>query len=223
VSLPDYGFTQAGGTTTQGDNILRANLVRSAYGKDGTGVRVGVISDGVSGIGSSQGSGDLGPVNYTSCNVVPGSNPVANGAEGTAMLEIVHDLAPGAELWFGNFLGTGGATSFAFNAAVDCLAANTDIVVDDIGWFNVGPYDGTNVVAANTSAELNRAGNRIRSYVNAVGNQAVAHYQEPYVQHSGASVLGDGQHIRWIQRRTAELRPRLHAVGSHAVRGAAVG
>ena len=177
LRLPDYGFVQAGSVTTQGDSILKANLARSSFGIDGGGVRIGVISDGVAGIGSSQASGDLGSVNITSCNVA-GTNPQLSGAEGTAMLEIVHDLAPGAELWFGNF---GFGTALDFNAAVDCLAANTDVVVDDVIWFNAGPYDGTSFVSANTSAELNRSSNRIRAYVNAVGNQQLEHYQDPYV------------------------------------------
>src|SRR5439155_14204668 len=185
VRLPDYGFKQAGSTTPQGDSILRASLARSSFGVDGTGVRVGVISDGVGGIGNSQASGDLGLVNTTTCNIGPG-DPQSHGAEGTAMLEIVHDLAPGAELWFGDF---DFGTSLQFNAAVDCLAANTDVVVDDIGFFNVGPYDGTSMVSANTSAELNRTSNRIRAYANAVGNEALSHYQETYSQFSPTSTV----------------------------------
>src|SRR5437773_5272700 len=134
VRLPDYGFKEAGSVTTQGDSILKANLARASLGVDGTGVRVGVISDGVGGLASSQASGDLGFVDTTTCNIGPG-DPQSNGAEGTAMLEIVHDLAPGAELGFGDFdVGTG----VQFNAAVNCLAANTEVVVDDIGCFNAG-------------------------------------------------------------------------------------
>jgi hypothetical protein len=186
VRLPDYGFPQAGSVTTEGDSILRADAVRSTFGVDGTGVRVGVISDGVGGLAASQASGDLPAVNITTCNVVPSSDPTLSGAEGTAMLEIVHDLAPGAELWFGHF---GFGTHLDFNAVVDCLAANTDVVVDDVGWFNVGPYDGTSSVSANTSTELNRASNPIRAYANAVGNEALSHYQETYVQFSPTITL----------------------------------
>ena len=80
VRLPDYGFKEAGSVTTQGDSILKANLARASFGVDGTGVRVGVISDGVTGIATSQASGDLGFVNFTTCNIGPG-DPQSNGAE----------------------------------------------------------------------------------------------------------------------------------------------
>jgi hypothetical protein len=53
-------------------------------------------------------------------------------------------------------------------------------VVDDIGFFNAGPYDGTNIISANTSAQFNKSGNPIRSYVTSAGNEADKHYQEPY-------------------------------------------
>ncbi|KKL22638.1 hypothetical protein LCGC14_2433440, partial [marine sediment metagenome] len=179
-----------GSVTTEGDSILGADLVRSAVGVDGTGVSIGVISDGVGGLAASQASADLPAVNTATCNVIPGSDPTLSGAEGTAMLEIVHDLAPGAELWFGHFGFPG--TSLAFNAAVDCLAANTDVVVDDIGWFNVGSYDGTSIVSANTSTELNRASNPIRAYATSVGNQAGSHYQEPFVDSGFDLDVGGG-------------------------------
>ena len=50
------------------------------------------------------------------------------GAEGGALLEIVHDLAPGAQLSFGN-----ADTSLSFIEAVNALAADNDVVVDDLG------------------------------------------------------------------------------------------
>src|SRR5207244_2368123 len=67
VRLPDYSFKEAGSVTTQGDSILKANLARASLGVDGTGVRVGVISDGVGGLACSQASRDLGFVDTTTC------------------------------------------------------------------------------------------------------------------------------------------------------------
>jgi hypothetical protein len=181
IRLPDYGFARAGSVTTEGDALQNAAALRSAFGVDGTGVRVGVISDGVEGLAASQASGDLPAVNTSTCNVSSGS-PTAPGAgaEGTALLEIVHDLAPGAELWYGFWDANGDTTDLDFSAAVDCLASNVDIVVDDFGFYNVGPYDGTSRVSASTSAALNDASNRIRGYYTAVGNDAEQHYEEPF-------------------------------------------
>jgi hypothetical protein len=93
----------AGSVTSEGDVAARANLVRQLE-YDGSGVIVGVISDGIDGLASSQASGDLASV------VVP-SDPrcrQGTGSEGRAMLEIVYDLAPGATLLFS---GTGDTTS----------------------------------------------------------------------------------------------------------------
>lgn len=205
VRLPSYGFVLAGSLTTEGDSALGADEVRSLFGVDGSGFRVGVISDGVEGLAESQASDDLPAfVNITTCNVLPEAgdfSPIGSrdpsasgaGAEGTAMLEIVHDLAPGAELWFG-YWGmnlTNYGTSQDFNAAVNCLAEHVDVVIDDIGWFNNGPYDGTSPVSQNTAAALNHAGWAIRGYFNAVANQATRHYQASYVD-SGVDITGDG-------------------------------
>src|SRR5687768_7484294 len=63
-----------------------------ATGLTGAGVEVGVMSDGVSNLAASQAAGEL-PNNVVVTD--PGG-----GDEGTAMLEIVHDMAPGAALRF---------------------------------------------------------------------------------------------------------------------------
>lgn len=184
VRAPDYPVTNTGSIQTEGDSVLNSDQIRASLGIDGTGVTVGVISDGVGGLATSQGLGDLPSVDTATCNVF-GGDPGAAGAEGTAMLEIVHDIAPGADLMFGNF---GFGTALDFNAAVDCLAANADIVVDDIGWFGVGAYDGTSLVSENTSDALNGPG-PIRGYFTAAGNLAQAHYQDTYAQ-SASSLTG---------------------------------
>jgi hypothetical protein len=92
------------------------------------------------------------------------------GAEGTALLEIIHDIAPGAQLSFANF-----QTDVEFNAAVSAMAGANDVVVDDIGFFG-GPYDGTSSVSTNTANALNSASNPIRAYVTSVGNDTDIHY-----------------------------------------------
>ncbi|HEX7780905.1 MAG TPA: hypothetical protein VF424_16770, partial [Vicinamibacterales bacterium] len=110
------------------------------------------------------------------------------GAEGTALLEIVHDLAPGAQLAFAN-----ADTSLAFNAAVNALAADNDVVVDDLGFLGE-PADGQSSVSQNTAAALNNPQNRIRTYITSVGNAANDHYFGAYVDsgRDGRTINGIG-------------------------------
>ena len=178
VRLPDYAVVNAGAILTEGDAVMNSDDVRSTFGIDGAGVTVGVISGGVAGLADAQASGDLPAVDTSTCAAFGGSG---FEGEGTAMLEIVHDIAPGASLMFGNFSPPGGlGTDLDFNAAVDCLAANADVVVDDIAFFNTGPYDGTSPVSQNTADALNGPG-PIRGYYTSVGNYAGQHYQGAYV------------------------------------------
>src|SRR5262249_50982341 len=120
------GFPQIGSVTSEGDAASRANLVR-AQGYNGTGVTVGVISDGINSLASAQATGDLGSV------TVPPGCQAGSGDEGTGMLEIVHDLAPGARLLF----STGAPGFLTFINSVNCLrAAGATVIVDDESYFD---------------------------------------------------------------------------------------
>ncbi|MGE3857126.1 MAG: hypothetical protein AB7G21_09245 [Dehalococcoidia bacterium] len=195
VRLPDYPVRNVGSQLTEGDGLLRFSNLRTLAGVDGTGVKVGVISDGIGGLQAAIGLGDLpasaetrngsAVLTATSGGVIAQSfradSNLEAGSEGTAMLEIVHDIAPGAQLYFANF-----NTALEFNAAVNHLASVADVVVDDIGWLGM-PIDGTSLVSANTSAALNNNANPIRVYATSVGNQALRHYRDPYLN-SGVDI-----------------------------------
>ena len=111
--------------TTQGDAAHRATVARTTYRVDGTGIGIGVISDGVRTLAARQASGDV-PAQVT---VLPGQ--AGAGDEGTALLEIVYDLAPGAELYFAT--GNGGQARMAANIEALC-EAGANVIVDDIGY-----------------------------------------------------------------------------------------
>ena len=111
--------------TSEGYVAHRANSARRTHSVDGTGIGIGVISDGVRTLADRQASGDL-PARVT---VLPGQ--AGAGDEGTALLEIVHDLAPGAELYFAT--GFGGQAQMAANIEALC-EAGANVIVDDIGY-----------------------------------------------------------------------------------------
>src|SRR5262249_5573765 len=50
IRLPTYARHRSGRVTTEGDPILHADAVRQQLAVDGTGVRVGVVSDGLKGV-----------------------------------------------------------------------------------------------------------------------------------------------------------------------------
>jgi hypothetical protein len=135
--------TNTGSVIGEGDTTHRAADARSVFGVSGAGVNVGVLSDSVDFLAASQALGDLGFV-----NVLAGQSGVPGTGEGTAMLEIVADLAPGANLFFAT--GFAGQGSMAANILA-LQAAGCDIIVDDITYFSESPFqDGVISQAVNT-------------------------------------------------------------------------
>ena len=66
IRLPNYAVHRAGSVTTEGDAILHADQARAKYGVDGSGVKVGVLSDGIKGVFqkgcTSCGAATAGPI-----------------------------------------------------------------------------------------------------------------------------------------------------------------
>ena len=134
ITPPDYVLTNTGAKTTEGDQIHRADLLRAYSDLTGKRVRVGVISDGVDAWTSARATGDLPTSIQTNVNLR------GEGHDGTAMMEIVHDMAPDARLAF-----AGPNTSVEMARAILWLANDAfdgegaDVVVDDLA-FLLQPY-----------------------------------------------------------------------------------
>jgi subtilisin family serine protease len=139
--------TNTGSVTSQGYVTHAANKV-VALGITGAGVTVGVLSDSASAarVAALIASGDL-PLGTT---VVPGqAGPASGSDEGAAMMEIVHDMAPGANLVFAT--ADNGEASFAANIQALRFTYHCDIIVDDVTYFDEGAFqDGIIAKAVNT-------------------------------------------------------------------------
>jgi hypothetical protein len=164
---PVYAVTNAGVVTSQGDTALRAAAARSSYGVDGSGVTVGVISDSFNckgGYASDVGTGDL-PSNV---NVLQDIATCAGQGqdEGRAMLQIVHDLAPGAALAFHS--GFNGTANFAQGILDLANTAGAKVIADDVGiltepMFQDGPIaQAVDTVVAGGATYFSAAGNEAR-------------------------------------------------------------
>ncbi len=181
--------TQTGSVTSQGDASIHADDARFYFGVDGTGVKVGVLSDSFhSTIGGTTSaavcataSGDL-PV-----EILTGSMPQSSGDlpaevtvldncaaggfcssgetdEGAALAEIIHDLAPGAEILF----HTAFRSEADFAEGISELAAcGAQVVVDDVLW-PAEPMFQDGIIAQEVQAAVDGG----VAYFSSAGNQA---------------------------------------------------
>ena len=195
--------TRSGAVQSQGDFAQNSDLVRNANALDGTGVTVGVISDsyncypvyasnGVPAGGnagyanngfnttasSDMASGDL----PSSVNVLEDATCMNYGApiqlpfgdEGRAMMQIIHDVAPGAGLAF--YTAENSEADFAngigkLAASVAGGGAGAKIVVDDVGYFDE-PFFQDGIVAQAVDAVVAQG----VAYFSSAGNNGTLAY-----------------------------------------------
>jgi chitodextrinase len=171
---PEYGGeTNAGLITSQADGSIHADDARAEFGVDGSGISVGVLSDSfnedrggaVSGSGCTttvtgmddQLSGDL-PAAVTLLGDFPGAD------EGAAMGELIHDLAPGADVMFTTAFDSQAAFATGIDALADCGA---DVIVDDVFYYAEPMFQDGPVAQA-----AQRAVDRGIPYFTSAGNHA---------------------------------------------------
>lgn len=174
------------GIVSEGDVQLRAAEARAEFGLSGAGINVGVLSDsfdqnsGATTVEQDIASGDLpgagNPCGNTTPVQIVGDLATSGTDEGRAMAQIVHDLAPQANLLF----ATANGGMFAFADHIRALRqAGADIIVDDIFYlgepfFQDGPINvairevvaqGAQYVSAAGNANVvDRAGRNVSSY-----------------------------------------------------------
>jgi len=173
-----FPVTNAGLVTSQGDVSMYSDLARQQFGVDGTGVRVGVISD----------SYDCAPgATNPELPFTTAEEDIANGDlpidvhilsdadnckqdehikdEGRAMMQIVHDVAPGAPLSF--YSGVNSAEDFA-EGILKLAADGARVIVDDLSYMDTPVFEnGVIAKAVNTVKQqgvtyFSSAGNRAR-------------------------------------------------------------
>ncbi|MFK7925026.1 MAG: T9SS type A sorting domain-containing protein [Bacteroidia bacterium] len=151
-----------GSVGSQADTTLQSYRVRGTAPDnfDGSGVNVGVLSDSYDFLGGAAAgitSGDL----PAAVNVLQDNG---SSDEGRAMIEIIHDMAPGAGLFFAT--ANGGEINYANN--IQALAtAGCGVIVDDVVYLEEPFYqDGIlsqtieQITTINDAIYFSSAGNR---------------------------------------------------------------
>jgi subtilisin family serine protease len=241
VLRPTLAATRSGLTTTQGDRSLRSDRARAQFGVDGRGVKVGVLSDSFNCL-----TGPFAPgQNFTTAEqdvkngdlpagieVLKDLSPVPSddcSDEGRAMMQIIHDVAPGAKQSF----YTAFESQADFANGILALADNgADVIVDDIIYFAETMFEHGVIADA-----VERVAKRGVAYFSAAGNDARQSYQSKF-RDSGRPGLFDGsvrhdfdpsKNVDDLQQITAEPftitevamnwdQPSISANGKHGSR-----
>ncbi|MDP9796433.1 hypothetical protein J2S43_004945 [Catenuloplanes nepalensis] len=202
VRQPDRAFPLA--VTSEGIEASGAGAWKR-NGKTGAGVKVGIVDIGFDGLADAQAAGDLA----AGVTLHGDDCPVENGSShGTAVTEIVHDMAPDATL----FLACA-PDSMTFASAVEWLIAqDVDVVTGAVGFPNTGRGDGTGA-AGSPAAVVRAARDAGILWVAAAGNQAQLHWggaaadanADGYVEVAGTA-QGNGFTIPGAGSATVSLR-----------------
>jgi hypothetical protein len=178
---------------TQGDTTIRTHLVRSGFQLNGSGIKIGVLSD-------SYGKITGGTVAATPYQPVPGplpqtfttqdavadtlsgdlpddvvvlqDFPVRLTDEGRAMAQIIHDVAPASGIVFRTAFFT--ANDFA-KGIRDLKLAGCKVIVDDVT-YPTEPFLKDGIVAKTVDSVVNEG----VTYFSAAGNFADQSYEKNY-------------------------------------------
>ena len=182
----------AGSVTSQGDATHRAADVRTSLGFNGAGMCIGVLSDSFNALGAAGTdvtNGDLPgtgtPFAFSQPVGLAGSGDITGASdEGRAMLQILHDLAPGARLYFATAFNS--MADFANNIrALRGISPNAggfgnvfpkcDVIVDDVFYYvESGLHDGQPGPSSGNIAQISQAVNDVVNdgglYFSSAGN-----------------------------------------------------
>ena len=129
---PSYALSNVGQTTSQADTAMNADAARAAFGVDGSGITIGVLSDSYNNLGGA--FSDIASDDLPASGVNVLADLSSGGTdEGRAMLQLIHDVAPGASLAFHTAFN--GQADFA-QGIVDLANAGADAIVDDVVYLN---------------------------------------------------------------------------------------
>ncbi|MEL6195056.1 MAG: S8 family serine peptidase, partial [Bacteroidota bacterium] len=171
---------EIGSVDNEADVALRSDVAKSLYGLDGSGIKIGVLSDSYNTLGGEAAgiaSGDIpgvgNPNGFTTPVTVLLEFSGTGIDEGRAMIELIHDIVPAAELFFYTAFD-GGQAGFA-NGIIELQEAGCDIIVDDVRSFIEPMFqDGVIAQAVDSVTGLGV------SYYSSAGNAATSSYEAPF-------------------------------------------
>ena len=192
----NYSLSKTGRTQSQGDFAMHSDFARLGYEIDGSGVKIGVLSNSYNSQGTADvdvGNGDLpGPgnihENFTPVHVLKDilSTPGGLSDEGRAMLQIIHDIAPGAELAFRT--GYLGEQDMA-RGIRELADAGTHIIVDDLSYITE-PFFRDGVISQTIDSVVSEG----HTFFSSAGNFGRASYEADFISADAPATINGTAH-----------------------------
>ena len=181
---PTMATARHTGVVSQGDRSLHADKARREFGVNGKGVRIGVLSDSFDCAPGAFAEG--APFTRAAQDVANGDLPrdvlvlkdyqpapsSACSDEGRAMMQLIHDVAPGSPLAF----YTAFVSEADFAAGIRALAkAGSKVIVDDVVYYDEPMFE--DGIVAQAVDDVYKAG---VAYFSSAGNDARNSYESRF-------------------------------------------
>ncbi|MDF1576263.1 MAG: MBG domain-containing protein [Bacteroidales bacterium] len=194
--VSNYIVPATGLTKSQGDFAMHSDFARLGFDIDGSGVKIGVLSNSYNTrlkANNDVSNGDLpglgNPKGYTRevevlKDIVPSHGVLSD--EGRAMLQIVHDIAPGAELAF----RTGYLGELDMALGIRELAnAGSDVIVDDLSYITE-PFFRDGVISVTIDSVVSEG----VTFFSSAGNFGRASYEADFSSAEAPSTINGTAH-----------------------------
>ncbi len=158
-------------TTDGNSDAAVAGPAARALGVTGAGIKIGILSDSFNVLGGM--AADVADGNLPAGVKILEEGPAGSHDEGRAMADLIHRIAPGAQLLF--HTATNGEADFA--AGVSALqAAGCNVIVDDVAYLNEPFFQAGGALDSAVSTAIADG----VSYFTAAGNEGQDYIQLPF-------------------------------------------
>jgi uncharacterized repeat protein (TIGR01451 family) len=178
VRLPARPFPEA---VDEGVAATGADVWHAA-GFDGTGVKVAIIDLGFKGYASASLGTSVTAIDHCGGNL----DGATADPHGTAVAEIVHEMAPGASLLLVCIDDEVGLAQ----AEQDAIAAGAKVINHSVGWFDTSRGDGSGGPGTPDAIVADARAHGIL-WVNAAGNQATEHWNGTFTPDAAVPDFND--------------------------------